>query len=340
MSQGRILLCWVCVIVSISGEIDSSPILQQVRPGDTTKLRCTVGELGNEKVIWSGKRDELLFIDENRVTSESRFTLKRPYSKSWNLIIENIKLGDGGSYKCKVGRSVIKEYTLEVQYSPRILPSESGGDSLVKEGKNVTLTCEAKGVPPPKFVWHLIKGNQEMQMDKGPQLVIPNIRQEESGVYRCTAFNGIEPNGTMDVTVGVEYAPVVTVYNPKLMREKGKSAKLECIVVSFPKGRYNWTKDGEVIKKDWNHDTQKIELNLTTTVMSLNIKQVRQPSGFGLYHCEAENQFGRAVGSVTLQEIVTTSNKPSAGTGKDGSVQLCSDRILFYLLVLTLCVTF
>lgn len=338
MLQRRILLCLMCVIVSINGETDNTPILQQVRPGDTAKLMCSVGELGEEAVIWSGKGGVLYFGD-HKTTQETRITLERPYSKSWNLVIGNVKLGDGGSYTCKVGQVVIKAYTLEVIYSPRILPSESDGDHKVQEGENVILTCQAKGFPPPKYIWHLIEGTQEMRLDMGPQLEIPNIRREEAGVYRCTAFNGIEPNGTINLQVGVEHTPTITVYNPELISEKGKSVKLECIVVRFPNGRYNWTKNAEVVKKDWNHDPQYIELNLTTTVMSLDIKQVEARS-FGEYSCEAENELGRAVGSITLKEIGSSSNKPSAGTGIDGSTQLCSESILFKLPILALFLLF
>lgn len=310
MLTGILLISWLCFLPGTSGQVwmDTTPIKQIVKAGDTTVLSCTVENLGRNVVRWFGPGLTLLFNGDYPVTSDRRFSLTHPYSSSWNLVIKNVKTGDEGQYKCQVQstETLTKEVNVEVQVASRILPSSSSEDQQVLEGTDVTLVCAATGSPTPKIMWHVDKNSVTTQLDTGEQLLLSNISREQTGVYKCTAINGVLPNASRQIKVDVEYAPTIIVKTPELSQERGRRAYLECTVVGFPQGRNYWRKDSRELVRDWNYDPQDLQQNSTHTVMNLLIKQVEPPQGFGVYYCVAENKHGTVVGNVTLNEITTT----------------------------------
>ena len=55
------------------------------------------------------------------------------------------------------------------------------------EGENVTLSCNATGIPLPMVSW--IKVDGDMIVSNGSELVLTNINRSEAGEYRCEASN-------------------------------------------------------------------------------------------------------------------------------------------------------
>ena len=78
-------------------------------------------------------------------------------------------------------------------------------DVVVVEGDpSVTLECIADGVPTPNITWTKVytNGNDSGVLGTGNQFVLETNRNN-SGTYRCTAYNGIgtAPNRTVKVEV-------------------------------------------------------------------------------------------------------------------------------------------
>ena len=79
------------------------------------------------------------------------------------------------------------------------------GDVVVVEGDpSITLECIADGEPTPTITWTRVytNGSDSSALETGNQFVLePN--RNNSGKYRCTAYNGIgtAPNHTMKVEV-------------------------------------------------------------------------------------------------------------------------------------------
>ena len=42
------------------------------------------------------------------------------------------------------------------------------------------------------------------ELDTGEQLLLSNISREQTGVYRCTAINGVTPSASWDIKVEIE----------------------------------------------------------------------------------------------------------------------------------------
>jgi len=59
-------------------------------------------------------------------------------------------------------------------------------DETITEGDNVTLSCNASGIPSPMVSWTKVGGN--MSTDEN-DLVFTNIKRTEAGEYRCEASN-------------------------------------------------------------------------------------------------------------------------------------------------------
>ena len=78
-------------------------------------------------------------------------------------------------------------------------------DTVVVEGdRSITLECIADGEPAPNITWTKVytHGIDSVVLGTGNQFVLETNRNN-SGTYRCTAYNGIgtAPNRTVKVEV-------------------------------------------------------------------------------------------------------------------------------------------
>ena len=56
----------------------------------------------------------------------------------------------------------------------------------VMEGHNLTVVCNAPGIPAPMVTWIKVGGDMTVN---GSELVFTNISRSEAGEYRCEASN-------------------------------------------------------------------------------------------------------------------------------------------------------
>ena len=72
--------------------------------------------------------------------------------------------------------------------------------SQVIEGDNVTLHCNATGNPPPEVAW--IRSGEVLM--KHSVNLVSAINRNQSGMYKCMAWNGIGNNYTANCSVHVK----------------------------------------------------------------------------------------------------------------------------------------
>lgn len=122
-------------------------------------------------------------------------------SNSWVLdyTFESIQLRDEGHYVCKTQSRNSGEKQCLLRYiAVRALEPPQYKRSLTNQTVNVTeslrMECDAEGRPLPRLSW--FKDNQPLQQMSGIQLQdsnrtlsIQRVREEDAGLYTCTACN-------------------------------------------------------------------------------------------------------------------------------------------------------
>ena len=73
-------------------------------------------------------------------------------------------------------------------------------NEAVTEGGNVTLFCNASGMPSPSVSWIKVGGGE---LTNRSELVFTNINRSEAGEYRCEASN-LCGNDSKSATIDVQ----------------------------------------------------------------------------------------------------------------------------------------
>ncbi|XP_046858263.1 carcinoembryonic antigen-related cell adhesion molecule 6-like [Xenia sp. Carnegie-2017] len=108
------------------------------------------------------------------------------------LVITNVTVNDGGSYRCKAQSyndpRFRDEKSIEVTVKPTYPPQQTNitiSPMSVKKGQNVTITCESDGYPEPTYtIYH----NGAVISNK-KTYIINSINFSNAGSYRCEATN-------------------------------------------------------------------------------------------------------------------------------------------------------
>ncbi|XP_063585446.1 neurotrimin-like [Penaeus indicus] len=156
-------------------------------------------------------------------------------AQSWVLIIKSLTKKDQGIYMCQVNTKPARNLlgSIHVVVPPTIDDSRSSGDVTVDEGKDVSMTCEARGDPPPVIRWvreggerfnmntsqtglKISYNNKEIQyihdlLDEylGKTLFIPGVSRNHSGAFLCIASNGVPPSVSKRILLNVNFPPKI-----------------------------------------------------------------------------------------------------------------------------------
>ncbi|XP_075233056.1 interference hedgehog-like isoform X2 [Lycorma delicatula] len=137
------------------------------------------------------------------------------------LRLTNIHRTDDGVYVCELssgsGPTASHRITLQVQEAPVV--KKEPGNSIVNEGGDMELQCEADGAPKPTISW-LLNGES---VDKDPlihsqdgKLIIKQVQKRHAGIYQCFATN----------PVGVTFGSSMLQVSPKQVTAQGNSGDL------------------------------------------------------------------------------------------------------------------
>ncbi|TRY92144.1 hypothetical protein DNTS_031456, partial [Danionella cerebrum] len=216
------------VIEGISG---NKLILKPARREDSGRYQCALdGELGSSPeamidVLYAPKRISASIIGPLVITEGASVTLScssdsNPQAElSWfgggNLLdsgrlfrISKISSMDSGKYRCRARNELGEAYSdpliINVMYPPKnVLVSVSGSGEIL-EGDPVTLSCSADSNPPTlKFSWFKAK----MLIASGNIYRFKKISFNDSGEYRCKAYNDHGVKYSHPVNLNVWYAP-------------------------------------------------------------------------------------------------------------------------------------
>uniref|UniRef100_A0A914NLH1 Ig-like domain-containing protein n=1 Tax=Meloidogyne incognita TaxID=6306 RepID=A0A914NLH1_MELIC len=232
----------------------------------------------------------------------------------WLLRIKDIQEDDSGGYICQLNSNPILTKTgyLNLKIPPIILKSSTPAAVEVREGLNVTLSCNARGNPLPTIVWRradkqIIKyGKNDGYGDsvhKGPELVLRGVSRQHMSEYICTASNGIFPDESWTIKLHVLFEPVVV--PQRLIVEAPLNAtfvKMACTVEAWPRANLVWLFQNKPLHDSEKYSTEQLVSERYRSVHILKIKNVKN-SDFGTYKCVANNDYGSHFGEIRLVEL-------------------------------------
>ncbi|XP_025767635.1 sialic acid-binding Ig-like lectin 11 isoform X2 [Oreochromis niloticus] len=197
-----------------------------VRDSEALNLTCNVHSFPPSLIIWSKLgSNEKLHTDTG----------------SANLVITNVTAGDAGQYVCTakyMNKTLQDKVNITVIYkrTPQII-----GNTTIKEGDDLNLTCSAESVPPSIIMWSKLSSKANLHNDTGSAtLVIPNVTAEHSGQYICTA-KYMDSVLEKDTNVTVIYTRSLHIIGNTTVKE-GDVLNLTCMVESFPPALIVWKK--------------------------------------------------------------------------------------------------
>ncbi|XP_032373283.1 uncharacterized protein LOC116690435 [Etheostoma spectabile] len=178
-----------------------------------------------------------------------------------------------GEITAEAGLNITTEetVTLDVAYVKEV---KITGNTSVKEGETLNLTCSVESFPPSLITWTKLGSNRILNNDTGTAtLVIPDVTAEFSGQYICTAKH--KDNRLMkEVNIRVKFFP-------RILSSSGCEVQLGvltcvCISEGIPLPTIQWPllKNHAEYSVMTNMSHHKVNISSTVSVKDYNYTTV------------------------------------------------------------------
>ncbi|XP_066533975.1 hemicentin-1 [Hoplias malabaricus] len=324
LSEGRLLQIkdaqvaytgrYTCIAVNVAGQTDSKydvmvhvpasisgqtlvPENVSVVVRNPVALTCEASGIPLPVITW---------LKDGRTVSTSGSV--RIISGGRSLRLMHTAVDDAGRYTCIVSNAAgedRKNFDLDVLVPPSILNQGGLQDVRVKEGQNVTLTCEATGNPVPEISWlkdgQAVVQNARLQvMSHGRFLHISEAQVVDTGRYSCLASNSAGDRST-HFNLNVLVSPTIAGSGPEGSSEEvtvtlNSPTSLVCEAQSYPPAIINWLKDGMPFESSRNVRV----LPGGRTLQILNA----QEEDAGRYTCVATNEAGETLKNYEVKVYI------------------------------------
>ncbi|MEE6505501.1 hypothetical protein FKM82_005546 [Ascaphus truei] len=236
------------ILLNVTGlvtpKVAVSPPVVTVLEGHPVSLPCTI-MAGNPLPVQRWTKD----------LGELQLQWRHSMDGEGGLHIEPTLREDAGKYICEVTNaagSANHSLLLHVHVAPTILPWTT--EYTTREGMAITLSCEAKGHPPPVVTW--TKGKEVLtpesfyyHVNRDGSLLIPLPSGTDAGHYTCTATSqaGVTSKETL---LFVHTKPRISVNGShdqsvpvRVVAALGMEVTLPCEVQGNPLPVVSWRKD-------------------------------------------------------------------------------------------------
>ncbi|XP_078108456.1 myelin-associated glycoprotein-like isoform X2 [Sander vitreus] len=220
----------------------------RVKEGETLILTCSVDSFPPSLIKWYTSSDRNMQngtetnLQNNTLTDprNETETFLQEKNKMDTLVISNMTTTNSGPYICianHLNNTLVKKVDVTVTYVKEV---KITGNSSVKEGETLNLTCSVESFPPSLITWTNLGLNRTLNNDTGTAtLVILNVTAEYSGQYICTAKNQ-DNTLTKEVNITVIYVKKSEITGKTTVKE-GDALNLTCNVESVPPSHVMWT---------------------------------------------------------------------------------------------------
>ncbi|XP_064470982.1 lachesin-like [Ornithodoros turicata] len=294
-----------------------------VNIGDTVDLECSVLYAAEYPVIWVKLNhvdpSNNLFIStgSNVIVPDQRFSIRHDgASTTYVLQITKLQETDSGLYQCQVVIGPTSKVSSDVWVHVRIPPiisDNSTRSAIVSTGANVSLECYAGGYPTPKVSWR--RENNDLLPTGGAVYIgnilnIFNVTKDDRGTYYCIADNGVGKGARRNVGIEVEFAPVITLDQPRYGQALQNPMDLRCHIEAFPSPSIIWMKDGYQL-----NDNQYYQIAITLNANEFTDSTLRvisiEKRQYGNYTCKGINKLGSTEKIIELYETVNVICPPA-----------------------------
>ncbi|CAL8324386.1 unnamed protein product [Boreogadus saida] len=172
---------------------------EEPREGGDLTLTCTANKYLYVALSWHRLSDALSGHSQQSPALSGSTPASGEFSRSLTWSLGNLTAGDSGSYGCTArhlatGRrtQLVTQVVVAVLQPPLLLQNLT--DYRVNTSSSVTLSCPARGVPPPILTWYknkrtLAQGSGIVMIPEVGSLHIDRITAEDQGLYTCRATN-------------------------------------------------------------------------------------------------------------------------------------------------------
>ncbi|XP_023820316.1 nephrin [Oryzias latipes] len=237
-----------------------------------------------------------------------------------SLEIRNATRRDAGLYtiKCENEEGVSQTaITLDVLYACDVTAEKD--PVFVNLGGTADLICVADANPiiSDMFSWKWL-GEEEVEMgeetqeDESSLLTIRNVTRAHSGLYQCTANNGIGLSGSVNMQLVVQFKPELQKgpqWRKVASRGDGSTtAELVCRAEGIPRIDFSWEKKGvflDLANPRYEEKTVREGSFHTSTLRVVNVSAVMD---YAVFSCYARNSLGED--KVDIQLVSTNHPDP------------------------------
>lgn len=210
--------------------------------GKKLNLTCeTLGGSPHPQIKWyqQGRQQEL---DSLRIEGKNKDEATKAI-----LTLMPTRENDGSVFRCTVWNRAMaqnEKYETSTQIQVNYFPRVDVGPQKplrVELDDTAQLTCKVDAKPKVTSVKWIRKGRF---IDTHFTHTIPRVRLEDAGLYKCSADNGLGKEGVGELTLDVQYGPIITLPEKKEFK-LGEQVVVECSVTANPSPvRVQWFKVG------------------------------------------------------------------------------------------------
>ncbi|GBM98114.1 Hemicentin-1, partial [Araneus ventricosus] len=219
-------------VLTLPKIVEDIPDTYEVIQAQPVVLQCSAEGFPSPTIAW-----------EHNDVSIDLYNPRYKVFPSGDLHISLTQSSDIGTYTCiakNEAGSAIKNIDLIVLVPPTVKINGPGSIVVIK-GRNVALSCSAKGFPPLHINWQRngVPITGASNSESSGKLYIENILPEDSGTYVCVAANSVGRDHK-SIVVEVHVPPIITTLPKSQDISVGDTLSLTCEASGYPFPSITW----------------------------------------------------------------------------------------------------